>query len=222
MHLTLCRGSWPDNRGRAGLWQSVSQQTTYFDNLEKITLDCRTVPVGEDILVTGDIPDLSTYNYGWILYDNDPMRYYISIYDFKFTSMNTTKILYKLDVYETYLFHGLRFGRAAMERMPLDIGRPRMIYSYDNYVSSRTLGFGAGLVALGGWANEDDSLMASLCNLYQEDYSQEVTVPYYYWLTGAAYKFLWNWEANDGAGAWNDKPADLRHGTWYPDYIPFQ
>lgn len=100
MTVTLVSGAYPDNRQHAGIYASAAAQTSYFDSLNKITRECKTVPLGADIYFSGTIEELRGRDYGWIDY-GDGFRYYFSIYDFDFVSTETTRILYKIDVYET-------------------------------------------------------------------------------------------------------------------------
>ena len=109
MTVTLYADAKVDNRGRGGWWPSKQAQTSYFDSLVKITRECRTVPLGDDILFTGSIAEIRGYSYGSIDY-GDGFRYYFSVYDYDFKTIDTTVIMYKLDVWETY-FDVIRIGR---------------------------------------------------------------------------------------------------------------
>lgn len=158
MTVTLVSGAYPDNRQHAGIYTGAAAQTFYFNSLNKITRECKTVPLGADIYFSGTIEELRGRDYGWIDY-GDGFRYYFSIYDFDFVSTETTRILYKIDVYETYLFHGLRFGRAALERAPQDIGRPMMAIGSDHTWVASIQPWEGFHVGVTGWSSENNISM---------------------------------------------------------------
>lgn len=55
MMVTLVKGAYPDNRQHAGIYTNEAAQTSYFDTLDKITRECKTVPLGKDIYFSGTI-----------------------------------------------------------------------------------------------------------------------------------------------------------------------
>lgn len=123
-----------------------------------MTRECRTVPLGADIYFSGTIEELRGRSYGWIDY-GDGFRYYFSIYDFDFVSTETTRILYKVDIYETYLFHGLRFGRAALERAAQEIGRPMMAIGSDHTWMASIQPWDGFHVGVTGWSSKNNIAM---------------------------------------------------------------
>lgn len=213
MTVTLVSGAYPDNRQHAGIYNSAAAQTSYFNSLDKITRECKTVPLGADIYFSGTIEELRGRSYGWIDY-GDGFRYYFSIYDYDFVSTETTRILYKLDIYETYLFHGLRFGRAALERAPQDIGRPMMAIGYDSTVPEIISSWRGWHVGVTGWSSSHDKLLNSISTYYMST-DTGVPNPALLWLTGHAHEMLWD----DDDGDWVKEGSDMVSAKVFPRFV---
>lgn len=123
MTITLYKGSKTDGLTRLAKWETLSEQKTYFDSLEKYTEVVKTVRLGDPLRVTQNIQEVTRYNYGNIDY-GDGFRYYFNIVNVEMNTETQTDVYYNIDAYETLIMQRpFRWGRAVVHRHSMKMGK---------------------------------------------------------------------------------------------------
>lgn len=146
MQVALYQNAKVNNANRLGYWNTLTEQTNYFNSLPRYEENTPTVALGEPLRLKNSVTNLLRYSYGSIDY-GDGFRYYFSIDNIEMVTETMSLVNYTIDAYETLIKQRpFTFGRANLKRYPEQLGKIRLSYSpnvtyermlkqSDNYVS---------------------------------------------------------------------------------------
>lgn len=129
MNVSLYQNAKVNNLNRMGYWNSLSEQSSYFDGLAMYRENTPTVALGEPLRLKSSVSDLLRYTYGSIDY-GDGFRFYFSIDRVEMVTETMSNVYYTIDAYETLVKQRpFSFGRAHLTRYPDQLGKVMLAYS---------------------------------------------------------------------------------------------